>query len=171
MMSSTLEKSIDRAISLLHTPKDYEKYISIKLSPIPHLRCCCFHCQPVTWKEVNRHIHPYGPIEDEGDALIGKNDGRFVLECHESGPEIIAYLALGTASAALLKSIVDLIITVVNGLSRESKKPPESIKISRRRIIKGKISQEDLIEVNIPVSKDTRKQLEDQIKQILEQDS
>jgi hypothetical protein len=166
-MSSALEKSIDRAISLLQTPKDYEKYFSIKLSPVPDLRCCCFHCVPRTWIEVNRHIRPYGPIKDEGDALIGQNDSRFVLECHESGPEIIAYLALGTASLTLLKSIVDLVIVIVNGLSGETKKPPASIKISRKQIIKGEISQEDLIEFDIPVSKNTMKQIKDRFKRVL----
>jgi len=86
-MEDKLEKSIDRAISLLKTPKEYEKYISIKLSPPSG--CCCSDCLPETWQAVNEFITPCGPVGHEGDALIEKDGNRFVLESHEGGPEII----------------------------------------------------------------------------------
>jgi len=42
-----MEKSIDRAITLLDTPVNYDKYISIKIRP-EKSGCCCFHCWPET---------------------------------------------------------------------------------------------------------------------------
>jgi len=100
-MEVQMERSINRAVKLLGTPQEYDKYLSIKLYP-PH-GCCCSHCWPETWRAVNSFISPYGHVCHEGDAVIGDGDDKFVLESHESGPEIIVYLALATASTALAK--------------------------------------------------------------------
>jgi hypothetical protein len=164
-MEEKLIKSIDRAITLLNTPLDYEKYISIKLSPPSG--CCCSNCWPETWKIVNQFIYPCGPIKHEGDAVIKKDGNIFVLEQHESGPEILVFLALATASATLAKSVIDLITTIIKGLSSEHRKQPQRIKIVKRRLIKGNIEEEKLIEIDIPVSKNIEKQLEEKIKQAL----
>lgn len=162
-MEEKLRKSIDRAIFLLKTPTGYERYISIKLSPPSG--CCCCHCWPETWHKINNAIAPCGPVGHEGDALIEKNGNKFVLESHESGPEIIVYFALATVSATLAKSVVDLITTIIKGLSSEHRKQPPRIKISKRQIIKGKIEEETLIEIDIPISKGLEKQLEEKINQ------
>ncbi len=164
-MEEKLQKSIERASALLKTPPDYEKYISIKLSPPSG--CCCSDCWPETWRIVNQDISPCGPIKHEGDALIKKDGNIFVLEQHESGPEILVFLALATASATLVKSIIDLITTIIEGLSTEHRKQPPHIKIVKRRLIKGKFEEENLIEIDIPVSKNIEKQLEEKIKQSL----
>jgi hypothetical protein len=161
-----LQRSIDRAIALLKTSKEYEKYISIKLSPL-NIDCCCSDCLHETWRIINEFIAPYGPVQHEGDALIEKDGNKFVLEQHESGPEIIVCLALATASLTLAKSIIDLISVIVKGLSNEHKKHPSRIKISKRQLIKGKVQEENLIEIDIPISKDTQKQLEEKIKQLI----
>jgi len=165
-MNNKLQKSIDRAIALLNTPNEYENYISIKLSPVPS-GCCCFHCWPDTWGKINKSIQPCGPIKDEGDVLIEKDKNRFVLECHESGPEIIVYLALTTSSIVLLKSIIDLVITIIKALSDEHGKQPSHIKLSKRQITKGEIEEENLIEIDIPISKNTEKQIEEKIKNLI----
>lgn len=160
-----MQENIDRAIALLKTPKEYEKYISIKLSPPSG--CCCSDCWPIAWQRINSAIAPCGPIKHEGDVLIEVNGDRFVLEQHESGPEIIIYLALATATATLVKAIIDLITTVIKILSSEDRKQPSRIKISKRIIIKGKVQEEKLIEIDIPMSKDMQKHLEEAIKQPL----
>ena len=113
----------------------------------------------------NQTIAPCGPIKHEGDALIKKDGNTFILEQHESGPEIVIYLALATASATLIKSVIDLITAIIKGLSGEHKKQPPRIKISKRQIIKGKVEEETLLEIDIPISKDIQKQLEEKIKQ------
>ena len=164
-MVDNLRKSIDRAIVLLKSPKEYENYISIKLSPPSG--CCCSHCWPETWRLVNKMIAPCGPVEHEGDALIENNGDKYILESHESGPEIIIYLALATASATLLKSIIDLINTILSGLSNEHRKQPPRIKISKRQIIKGNIEEENLLEIDIPISKGMEKYIEEKIRQAI----
>lgn len=157
-----MQRSIDRAIALLKTPKVYENYISIKLSPL-NSGCCCSHCLSETWHITNQFIAPSGPVEHEGDALIENGENRFVLEQHESGPEIIVYFAIATASITLAKSIIDLISIIIKGLSNETKKQPGRIKISKRQLIKGKIEEEKLIELDIPISKGTEKLIEEKI--------
>lgn len=163
-MEEKLQKSIDRAITLLGTPGEYEKYISIKLFPLG-IYCCCSDCLPETWSIVNEFIAPCGPVKHEGDALVKRDENKFVLEQHESGPEIIVYLAVATASLTLIKSIIDLISIIVKGLSNERKKRPTRIKILKRQLIKGEIEEENLIEIDIPISKDMQKRLEEKIKQ------
>lgn len=164
-MEDKLLRSMDRAITLLKTPKEYEKYISIKLSPPSG--CCCSDCWPETWHKINQTIAPCGPVGHEGDALIEKNGNKFVLESHESGPEIIVYLALGTAAIVLLKSVIELVTTIIKALSTESRKQPSRIKITKRQIIKGKIEEENLMEIDIPISKDIEKQVEEKIKNLI----
>ncbi len=161
-MKTKLEKSLNLASALLRTPQEYEKYISIKLSPPSG--CCCSHCWPETWKIINKYIYPYGPVGHEGEALIKSGKHQFVLKSHESGPEIIVYLAVATAAATLLKSIIDLINTIIKGLSHEERKQPPKIKITRRQIIKGEIEEEKLIEIDFPISKDIEKQIQEKIK-------
>ena len=156
-----MEKSIDRAISLLGTPSGYEKYESIKIQPVKG-GCCCFHCWPGTWKAFNEHILPFGPLEDEGDVLIKKGDEKFVLECHESGPEIVYYIGLGTASILLIKSVIELIVALLKYLEKDKAKTLGSLKIIRRRIIKGKANEEQVIEINLPLSELTIKKLNDE---------
>jgi len=92
--------SIQRAAALLSYSGGPSAFVIIKLEPEPR-SCCCFHCWPETWSTINRHIAPLGPIKDEEDVLIKHDDHEFVLECHESGPEIIVYLGLATASLAV----------------------------------------------------------------------
>ncbi len=164
-MEVQMERSINRAVKLLGTPQEYDKYLSIKLYP-PH-GCCCSHCWPETWRAVNSFISPYGHVCHEGDAVIGDGDDKFVLESHESGPEIIVYLALATASTALAKSIIDLITTFVKSLSKEYRKQPPRIKISKRQLIKGNVEEETIIEIDIPVSKESQKQIEERIKKLM----
>lgn len=164
-MEVSMEKSVDRAIKLMGTPREYDKYISIKLSPPSG--CCCSHCWPETWRAINSFISPFGPVDHEGDAVIGAGEDKYVLESHESGPEIIVYFALATASTTLLKSVIDLITAFVRGLSHEHRTRHPSIRISKRQLVKGKIEEESVMEIDIPVSKDTQKQIEERIRNLM----
>lgn len=163
-MDNNLQKSINRAIKLLGTPPDYENYIALKIKPIQG-ECCCFHCWPKTWSIINEYIAPFGPLEDEGDVLISKSNEKYVLECHESGPEIILY---GVISGLIVESVVGLITTFLKNLQNENRKRPGSLKIMRRRQIKGQIEEEEIIEVDLPLSKDTIKKLNDNVRKAIE---
>ena len=153
-MEEKLQKSIERASALLKTPPNHEKYIAFKLSPPSG--CCCSDCWPETWQTVNQFIYPCGPIKHEGDVLIKNNGNIFVLEQHESGPEIIVYLK---SAIDFTKSVIDLIVTIIKGVSKEHKKQLSRIRISRRQIIEGKIEEENLIEIDIPISENMAKKL------------
>jgi len=102
------QRSIARAAVLLGKIADAKDFTILKLLPDPR-GCCCFHCWPHTWAAINDFIAPDGPIPDEGDVPIHVGESEYVLECHESGPEIVVYLGMATASIALIKSVVDLI--------------------------------------------------------------
>lgn len=165
-----MKRSIDRAISLLKTPADYNKYASIKIRPsVPG--CCCFHCWPKTWVAINEHISPCGPLQDEGDVLIKSDDEKYVLECHESGPEIVYYIGLGTASVLLVKSVLELIAALLKYLEKDKGKTIGSIKIIRRRIINNKTNEEQIIEINLPLSETTLKNLNKQYTDVLKMDT
>ena len=166
-MEEKLQKSMDRAIALLKTPKEYENYISIKLSPLD-IGCCCSGCLPETWRIVNQFIAPCGPVEHEGDALIKKGKNKFVFESHESGLEIIVLIDLIKKSADCLKSIIELITVSIKALSQEKCKQPARIKISKRQIIRGIVDEENLIEIDLPLSKGIEKQLQNELKNLLD---
>jgi hypothetical protein len=94
--------------------------------------------------------------------LIQNNENVFVLEQHESGPEIIVFLK---PAIDLTKSIIDLITAIIKGLSKEPKKQTSGrIKITRRQAIKGKIEIENLIEIDIPMSDNDVKEITEKIR-------
>jgi len=157
-MEDKLKKSIDRAIVLLKTPKEYESYISIKISPLD-IGCCCSGCLPETWQIINQFIAPYGPVKHEGDALIKKDKNEFVFESHESGLEIVVFIDLIKKSADCLKSIIELIMVSIKALSQEKRKRTTRIKISRSQIIEGLVTEEILIEIDLPFTENIEKQL------------
>jgi hypothetical protein len=158
------ERSIERAIALLGTPSAYEDYALFKILPVPS-SCCCFHCWPKTWTEINEKIYPSGPIKDEGDALVKKEGALFVLECHESGPEIIVYLGTGIILGELAKAVIELITTILNARHRESH---ASVKYKLTR--KSRYGVEE-IELSIPLSDNAVKQLQLYVNKSLEKGS
>jgi hypothetical protein len=146
-----LNNSFARAIKLLKTADNDEEYISIKIKPA-NGGCCCFHCWPHTWNEINNKIARYGVLKDEGDLAIGDGNERFVLECHESGPEIVVYLGIGIASANLAKAIIDLVLALIKNRQRE--KDGSQFVITKRIIINSIIIEENVIKIDFPLSKE-----------------
>ncbi len=162
--------SIQRAASLLNCLESPDDFVVLKLLGEPR-GCCCFHCWPSTWAEINRYISPQGPIPDEGDALIQTKDGDYVLECHESGPEIVVYLGVVTASLVLTKSVIDLVTTFLKTLQKERHKALSGVKLSHRRVTKGKTEDEILLEISFPVSDDTLRLLDGEIRKALQKNT
>lgn len=167
-MSTNLKRSIDIAIGLMNTPVDYENYISIKIKPADG-GCCCLNHWQKTWDTVNDYIYPCGPVKNEGDVLINKNNVRFVLECHESGPEIIVYLGFGTASIVLAKSVIDLITTLLKARQNEYHSRSGRFKIIRRFQTKGQVEEVEIMELDLPLSEDIIKKLNDNIRNAIEE--
>ena len=71
--------------------------------------CFCKSHSPHT----NRLIDEYIRAQERNE--------EFAYHEHESGPEIIAWLALGTAGITLTKSIIDLIVGIINACRRGEK--------------------------------------------------
>ncbi len=161
---NNLQNSIERAQKLFgHNKSDVENFYSIKIKP-EHGGCCCFHCWPHTWQKINKQIQPNGPLKDEGDVLI-KDDGyEFVLECHESGPEIVVLIDRVVNYSGFIISIVGLIITLLQ--SRQKEKPGFTFEIIKRKLKNGNIKEEIIIKTNhLSVRKDEiEKALSDHLK-------
>lgn len=100
--------------------------------------------------------------------MIQTKGGDYVLECHESGPEIVVYLGVATASLVLTKSVIDLVTTFLKTLQKERHKPLSSVKLSHRRITDGNIQDEILTEISFPLSDDTVRILNGKIQQALQ---
>ncbi len=156
-----LEASIRRARALLSNPGTSENYVSLKIKPT-NAGCCCFHCWPQTWREVNSAISRYGRLEDEGDVLIRDEDTELVLECHESGPELVTYLPIGISGSILLVNIISLIVK-----SRQRESMGARFNITRRVIRKTEIIEEEVMEVDCPMSKENVRLLNQKLRDIL----
>jgi len=161
-----IDKSISRASVLLKSPDKKEDYIVLKLKPY-NILCCCFHCWPKTWKSINQYILPKGPIEDEGDVLLSAGEGKYVLECHESGPEIVIYLGIVAGSLTLINSVIDLIKKILTATQKEDRKKPDKIKLFRYRQIGNKTEEKEIMEIEFPLSEKAAKLLEKHISSIL----
>jgi hypothetical protein len=119
---------------------------------------------------VNRTILPSGPIEDEGDVLIDTRGGRFVLECHENGPEIIFYLGAGTAGVLLVKAIVELITTILKSRSEEQRRRLGKLIITKRTFIRSRRHEEKIIEIDLPPDSPHAEILAAELKDMFEKD-
>ncbi len=127
---------------------DRENVVSFRIEPEP-LECCCSHCWPLVWQEVNELIHPQEPIKHEGQGLIEIGNERYVLKQHESGPEVILLMC---ASLNLITAVINLFVAICGSLPKE-RKCPSKVKIIQRRFVRNQVAQEMLVEVNLDDSK------------------
>ncbi len=163
-VSYNFNRSVNRAINLMHTPSDYDNYIVFKIKPLLG-GCCCFHCYPELWKKINSFIEPFGPIEDEGDVLIGNDNNKFVLECHESGPEIITYIDVAGDLFTIITPIVGLIAFFIKRLQKEPGKQLTGIRVTKRIFENGNVIEEKIIEVKSALSDEIIKVIESGIRE------
>lgn len=64
-------------------------------------------------------------------------DANFEFEKHESGPEILVYLAVTAAGVSLAKSVIDLITTIIKARSETCKKgdlPSKAVELIVRHV-------------------------------------
>lgn len=115
-------------------------------------RCHCSHCWPSTWAAINDYLGTNGPIEDEGDLAIDTDAGRIVLECHESGPEIVAFIDVGTAVVSLAAAITSLAIVIISAHRTHADSRSKSLRLRITRSTRGQIGEDSSIEMELPVS-------------------
>jgi len=70
----------------------------------------CRNCCPDAYRILDHEL-----------THLRKKEPRFELEEHETGPEVIAYVALATAGVTLAKSVIDLVTTIIKTRSEGAK--------------------------------------------------
>ena len=123
-----------------------DNFIFLKIEPVPY-SCCCSHCLPELWENINKEISPQGPIGHEASEIFIINDESIILEQHESGPELMVFI----------NSLIHLynFIKFLYSLSIDSfkKKGAIKIKITKRVITtKQKVVSESIKEVELSKS-------------------
>ena len=142
---NNLLHSVKRACTLFDAGSEDHEYISIKIRPI-NGGCCCFHCWPKTWEVVTQSVHTKEPLEDEGDALIIDGNNEYVIECHESGPEIVILIDRIVAYSSFLVSVAGLIFTIIQ--ARQKEKPGTKLELIKRTYKKGIIKEEIVMRID-----------------------
>jgi hypothetical protein len=99
----------------------------------------CYHrqCSPQAYNIIDAYLNTH-PLDNE---LIG-------FEEHESGPELLVYLALGTAGISLAKSVIDLITTIIKARQegiRAGDRRDAPIQLRIRRVETDKTVKEDIV--------------------------
>jgi len=125
--------------------------VSIKL----RVESGCFHREhsPEAYRLIDQYL-----------TGMGKLDVSFKFEEHESGPEILAYLAVTTAGLVLAKSLVELLTAIVKARSEGIKRgdrPSQPVEV----IVRGYWEDSNYFEERIirlpPENAATTKLLED----------
>jgi len=135
-----------------------ENLVFLKVEPVPR-RCCCSHCLPELWKNVNNEILPQGPIGHEASEILVVSDEPIILEQHETGPELLAFLTSITTIVKFIKFLFSLSIDSFR------KRGAIKVKITRRLITtKQKIVSESTKEIELSNS---TKEIIDKLKEII----
>lgn len=115
----------------------------------------CFHREhsPKAYEMIDNHL-----------SNADVHDARFRFEEHESGPELLVYLAVTTAGLTFAKSIVELITAIIKARSEGIKKgdrPSDPLELIVRGHAKSGEYYEETV-LRIPTGdKITRAQIED----------
>lgn len=75
-------------------------------------------------------------------------DADFEFETHESGPEILVYLAVTAAGVSLVKSVIDLITTIIKARSETWRKgdlPFKPLELIVRHVDEGRGRSDEII--------------------------
>jgi len=91
----------------------------------------CFH------REHSRHAYD---LIDAELQRIDPDAERLGFEEHESGPEVLAYVALTAAGIGLAKSVIDLVVAILKARSesvRKGDRPSDPLEVVVRRFDEG----------------------------------
>ena len=134
-----------RSFELRRPPREGEVSVSLKV----RVTSGCFHREhsPHAYVLIDKHL---------ASVSAGRSEFGFVE--HESGPELLVYLALATAGVTLAKSVIDLIIAIIKARSEGVKngdRPSDPVEIIVRRVgDSDRFVEEKVIRIghNIPVN-------------------
>ena len=80
--------------------------IKVRIDTGCYSRGCC----PYAFRQIDHKVNQ-----------LSRTNTRFVFEEHETGPELLVYLAVTTAGITLAKSLIDLVITIIKARSEGSR--------------------------------------------------
>jgi hypothetical protein len=131
--------------------------LSIKLRVVSG----CFHREhsPGAYALIDSHLGSLSP------------DVEFVE--HESGPELLVYLAVATASLTLAKSVIDLITAIIKARSdgvKRGDRPADPLELIIRRVDDGHEFREEVVfrigHTELVDAKAVEKQVEEAIRKL-----
>lgn len=108
----------------MRSPRNGEAAVSLKV----RVTSGCFHREhsPCAYAIIDEHRSATG---------VGRVPFEFVE--HESGPELLVFLALGTAGLGLAKSVIDLVIAIIEARRegvRRGDRPSDPVELIVRRV-------------------------------------
>lgn len=117
-------------------PRQGEVAVSIKV----RVSYGCFHREhsPEGYRLIDEHLASVPPSERSDFAWLE----------HESGPELLVYLALTTAGVTLAKSVIDLITAVLKARAKgveRGDRPKDPLEIIVRRVGAEDKFEEELV--------------------------
>jgi hypothetical protein len=127
-----------RAFELTRAPREGEVSVSLKVRVVSG----CFHREhsPQAYRLIDKQL-----------ASPASRRSEFAFVEHESGPELLVYVALATAGVALAKSVIDLIVAIIKARSEGVKKgdrPSDPVEVIVRRLGDGdKFVEETVVRV------------------------
>lgn len=115
-------------------PRLGEVAVSIKIRVVSG----CFHREhsPRAYELVDSQLAKIRP------------DSALAIEEHESGPELLVYLAVATAGITLAKTVIDLITAIIKARSEGVKKgdtPADPIQLIVRRVGDDREFREEIV--------------------------
>jgi hypothetical protein len=115
-------------------PRPGEVAVSIKIRVVSG----CFHREhsPRAYELIDSQLAEIRP------------DSALSIEEHESGPELLVYLAVATAGITLAKSVIDLITAIIKARSEGVEKgdtPAEPIELIVRRVRDDRGFREEIV--------------------------
>lgn len=140
-MTSSWEQTFQRRMDgfeLSEPPPPNAVAVSIKVRVVSG----CYHREhsPHAYEIIDHHLHS-----------IPANERAFAFEEHESGPEVLLYLAITTAGITLATSIINLITTIIKARSKgveQGDHPCSPIELILRRIDKrGQLREEKILRI------------------------
>jgi hypothetical protein len=129
-----------KSFKLQRSPCEGEVPISIKV----RITSGCFHRE--------HSPHAYQIIDKHLASIIPSQRSELAFVEHESGPELLVYLALATAGVTLAKSVIDLIVAIIKARAEGIKRgdhPNDAIELIVRRIGEGdKFAEETVLRID-----------------------
>lgn len=117
-----------RSFESRRPPREGEESVSLKV----RVTSGCFHRE--------HSPHAYVLIDKHLVSIPSSQGSELVFVEHESGPELLVYLALATAVITLSKSVIDLIVAIIKARTEGVKsgdRPNDTVEVIVRRVDDG----------------------------------